>query len=329
MYRALSSTEHLEFSNKKQSILQVSEGFKNNIGSVISENYPVQHKKIYIITNLNTSTTWAAKHFCESVQSLGIKLSGVFIPNLSGGEVDFCGLMPISKAELMSKDIGSMQVVTSLLYSEIKKCGLDFAEKIVYLYDDILNQYFEENILVPKSDEIFVDMGAFDLQTSLDFVKWAKHGYKEIHAFEPDKSNYKQCLNRIATKNEFEKLKIHMVNKGAGLKNEKIRFSENGGSSSISADGVTEIEVVSLDSYLNGSPVTFIKMDIEGAELDALMGAKDTISKWKPRIAISIYHKHSDVIDIPKYILSLVPEYRMYIRHYTARATETVLFCTI
>ena len=70
-------------------------------------------------------------------------------------------------------------------------------------------------------------------------------------------------------------------------------------------------------------------MDVEGSELKALKGAKNIITQQKPRLAISIYHKPLDVFEIPDYILSLVPEYKMYIRQYASDFTETVLYAEV
>lgn len=67
-------------------------------------------------------------------------------------------------------------------------------------------------------------------------------------------------------------------------------------------------------------------MDIEGAELAALQGGAETIKRYKPKLAISIYHKPEDIIEIPIYIKSLVPEYKLYIRHYTNMYAETILY---
>ena len=67
-------------------------------------------------------------------------------------------------------------------------------------------------------------------------------------------------------------------------------------------------------------------MDIEGSELEALKGAAETIKKWRPKLAISIYHKYEDIIEIPEYILSIVPDYSFYIRHYSSDIWETVLY---
>ena len=73
----------------------------------------------------------------------------------------------------------------------------------------------------------------------------------------------------------------------------------------------------------------FIKADIEGAEMNLLHGAKKIIQKYKPKLAISIYHTIMDFFEIPLYIKSLVPEYKMAIRHYSNNTTETVLYAWI
>mgnify|MGYP002517000463 FL=1 len=75
--------------------------------------------------------------------------------------------------------------------------------------------------------------------------------------------------------------------------------------------------------------VTFIKMDIEGAEMEALEGAKRTIKKNRPKLAISIYHKEDDLWEIPYYVLSRYPWSKIYMRHYSLTTNETVLYATV
>ena len=89
------------------------------------------------------------------------------------------------------------------------------------------------------------------------------------------------------------------------------------------------IDVIQIDSLMNKEEVTFIKMDIEGAELKALKGAKNIILRDKPKLAISIYHKPEDIVEIPLFIKELVPEYKLYIRHYSNDSIETVLYAVI
>ena len=67
-------------------------------------------------------------------------------------------------------------------------------------------------------------------------------------------------------------------------------------------------------------------MDIEGTEMEALKGAEYIIKKYKPKLAISIYHKPEDIVEIPKYILNINPDYKLYLRHYSDNAGETVLY---
>ena len=87
--------------------------------------------------------------------------------------------------------------------------------------------------------------------------------------------------------------------------------------------------VVSIDDMVGDDKVTFIKMDIEGAEMEALEGAKQTIERNRPKLAISIYHKEEDLWEIPFYILSKYPWYKIYMRHYTLTTNETVLYATV
>ena len=81
-----------------------------------------------------------------------------------------------------------------------------------------------------------------------------------------------------------------------------------------------------IDDIVNAEGATFIKLDVEGAEIEALQGASETIQKCHPKLAICIYHKSTDILDLGKYILSLNPEYKMAIRHYTLTNCETVLY---
>ena len=75
-------------------------------------------------------------------------------------------------------------------------------------------------------------------------------------------------------------------------------------------------------------PVTFIKMDVEGYELASLRGAQKVIQKWKPKLAVCIYHRRQDLWEVQEYIASLVPSYRFYMRAYEDTTTELVLYAT-
>jgi FkbM family methyltransferase len=226
-------------------------------------------------------------------------------------------------------------------------CGATFKEyqKTVYAVENVLShgynkrqifllarwyrQYFNKDIMKPKEHEIFVDAGAMDLGTSMDFISWANGAYDYIYAFEPNTVLFCRC-KETAEKLALTNNKFYLYNQALSIKSAKVGFKQkNNGAGKLDPNGDIEIETVTLDEVLNGRPVTFIKMDIEGAELDALKGAQNTITKWKPRLAICLYHKMEDIIDIPAYILSLVPEYKMYIRHYSTVITEMVLLCII
>lgn len=90
-----------------------------------------------------------------------------------------------------------------------------------------------------------------------------------------------------------------------------------------------EIQVEALDNLFYDIPITFIKMDIEGAEKESLFGAKKIIQKYKPKLAICVYHKWEDIYEIPQIIKNFVPEYKIYLRHHSYGLTETVCYACL
>ena len=102
-----------------------------------------------------------------------------------------------------------------------------------------------------------------------------------------------------------------------------LKSGESG--STISPDGAVEITVDCLDNIQIPAP-TFIKMDIEGSEVQAILGAQSTIARFHPKLAICVYDNVGDFYRIPRLILKIQDNYDVYIRHYTESIYETVMF---
>ena len=206
------------------------------------------------------------------------------------------------------------------------------------------NQYFtlpQMNFL--NSDTVFVDCGACTGDTVEKFIIGCNSFFGKIYAFEPSKREYqafiKRC-KRLMEEYAMDESRVQIIQAGVGNKNTEAVMSsgwldERVGSLRISYDqqaineNAEKIKIVKLDDVLKGQRVDFIKADIEGSEMDMLEGAKNIIKSQKPCLAITIYHKLTDYYEIPLYIKSLVPEYRMKIRHHSTDFMETVLYCYI
>jgi FkbM family methyltransferase len=180
-------------------------------------------------------------------------------------------------------------------------------------------QYFEDFLSLKSNGEVFVDAGAFDGFTTSQFIKYCPN-YQNVYIFEPDSKNL------IKTKLNLQNFNhINYFPYGLFSRDETLKFSTGGAASRISSVGELSIQVKALDGIVNG-PVTFIKMDIEGAEMDAIEGARMMIQKYRPRLAICAYHKADDLWKIPALVKSIRPDYKVYLRHYMEGITETVLF---
>ena len=212
------------------------------------------------------------------------------------------------------------EIYQSLLLTDIP------AEKIIRINEaekTLQHQYFD----FPQyytAGGAFIDGGCLDLSTSQYFSKWSNGQYSKIYAFEPDPKSYQRCLTKAKEENLRD---LHIIQAGLGKETGIASFdATNNGSSHISNQGTQTIQIATIDETVGNEKVSFIKMDIEGAELDALMGAANTIQRDKPLCAICVYHKLGDVLVIMNYLKSLVPEYRFALRHYSSAWNETVLY---
>ncbi len=191
---------------------------------------------------------------------------------------------------------------------------------------NIDNQYFQKDLLPPWEEEVLVDGGAYTGDTIYSFMdNYINDNTKSfrIYAWEPEANNRRQLQKNCVGRN------VTIVPYGMWKDKNVLKFCEAAGSSCIEEHGIKDIEVNSIDNVHGGKKITFIKMDIEGAEIEALEGAKNTIISQHPKLAICIYHKPEHLYEIPLFIHDLVPEYKLYIRHHSDTISETVLYCTV
>lgn len=163
------------------------------------------------------------------------------------------------------------------------------------------------NLLKLTPTENYLDLGAFNGDTVLDFIKRAK-SWNGITALEPDARNFKR-LKAVA--DEF--YGISCFNLAVSNCCKQVHFSSRGGRNGRMSDKGAVIDAVSVDSL--NRPFSLIKADVEGAELDMLSGAVNTIKKFRPKMLISAYHRSEDIFTLPLKVLEIEPAYKIYMRH--------------
>ena len=183
---------------------------------------------------------------------------------------------------------------------------------------------FGEMRISYSEKEVFIDAGAYDGDTLKSYITSVGNNFLEYHCIEPDARNFK-ALNNFILKKQIKN--VYTYNIGVWDRETQLGFSSNfSESSKLSVASKTKISVNSIDNLFSDKPVTFIKMDVEGAEYKALLGAKKTILKNKPKLAICVYHKPEDLIEIPEIIRSFDNSYRFFLRHHENNFYETVLY---
>ncbi len=277
-------------------------------------------------------------------KGFGVNVDCFIDQDESKGPVDGqTGIKVITEKELLdNKELyGGKTVVISYpvkpVAHEVRKrlideIGIDENNIIMGIFDWRNNQGQYFDYFAPGENEVFVDCGCFDGATCFNFAGWCgSKGFEHIYSFEADPKNYEKSKELLAPLGKCE-----LFPYGTSDANKKVYFASDAFETSCiisreeaekkNFEGVTEIETVALDDVLAGKRVTFIKMDIEGAEYEALMGAKKLIMENRPRMAISVYHKFEDFVTLADLVLSMHPDYRIAYRHYGFDDLETVMY---
>jgi FkbM family methyltransferase len=186
--------------------------------------------------------------------------------------------------------------------------------------------YFLESLYRIEDREVFVDCGAYTGDTAEQVIR-RNPAFSRIVAIEADPENF-DCLTKwIGTLDTPVASRISALNVAVGAKRGKLRFQAGGGEGAkLAADGNVVVECIPIDELAPAAGSTFIKMDIEGAELDALAGARRSIQKNRPILSICVYHKQDDLWRIPLFIDTLVEDYRFFLRAHDVDGWQLVCY---
>jgi FkbM family methyltransferase len=191
---------------------------------------------------------------------------------------------------------------------------------------DTENQYFPSELINLTKNEIFLDSGAYDGDTLQEFCKRTNYLFTRYIALEPDPANYKKLLEKVKQGNSKTN-NIDVYSFAVGSKNCTLKFdATGGGGAGINENGELEVECKRIDDFFPDTAFTYLKFDIEGAELSALQGVDEVIKKYKPVLAVCIYHLPDDLWNIPLYIKNKYPFYNQFVRTHQNDGLDFVLY---
>jgi FkbM family methyltransferase len=266
----------------------------------------------------------------ERLRALGVKAYAQFMvlqvlrPDLYPPHMFYDGWL-----EDLVENLDQYKWLAETLADDTSRAHLDaiLRYRLTGSLDEILDiidweVYQPKGLIAFDEHEVYVDGGAYDGDTIKLFIDRVGGKFDGVVAFEPDPDTYGRLCDNFS-----DEPRVKPVNKGLFSEETTLRFTNDMHRASIIADdGEIEIQCCGLDDVLGGDRATFIKMNIEGAELEALRGAKRTIDAWKPRLGISAYHRPTDLWGVPRRILEVRGDYALYLRQQDAGVIETVCY---
>jgi FkbM family methyltransferase len=282
------------------------------------------HPEFCCVPGIDAVVVWPPVAFDADVEKPDLVLVSTSVPHYAAEMAEVCRSLNIEY--ICVGDLGVEDCRRTIFLNDFKArwesgCGI---------------QYLDKNIVMPRlsDNEVIVDGGSYDFKTMIEFMRVIPN-VQRIYSFEPDSKNIELAKDSI---DRFGMGKVKLFNAALHSHKCKLNFMDsttyfaphNQGSSITDRITGVEVEACAVDDVIPGEEkVTFIKMDVEGSELEALKGARNTIVRCKPKLAISVYHQPQDYIEIPLFVKSLVPEYKMYLRHESNAAYDTVAYFVI
>jgi FkbM family methyltransferase len=211
------------------------------------------------------------------------------------------------------KDKKSKNIFTKILNFK-QTFDLSFMDGFTNNFDE---QYFDKELIPAINDIVFIDGGAYVGDTLPNIMKFFPT-FKKIYAIEPN------TLHINIAKRDFLNIKnIEFIN--CGLGKEKVDLKDNNKTQNNCNHNYQALNINTIDNLID-EKFDFLKLDIEGAEVDTIIGSKNSIKKYHPILAICIYHKASHWYEVPQEVLKIRDDYDIYIRHYMEGIYETVMY---
>ncbi len=188
-------------------------------------------------------------------------------------------------------------------------------------------EYFPDTLFSLSPNEVFVDCGAFNGDTIRSFLRRQGSSFGNVIALEPDPANFQELQEYLSTLDSNIKDKVTALQLAVAAHKEKARFQATGTlESAITDTGTLEVDCAPLDEILGNCVPTYIKMDIEGAEPDALAGACRVIKQTSPVLAVCVYHRQDHLWRLPLFIKSLSSQYRFFLRPHDEEGWQLVCY---
>ncbi len=191
---------------------------------------------------------------------------------------------------------------------------------------DADESYFLDSIYSVLPGEVYVDCGAYDGDTARQVLQ--RNGeIGVLFAIEADPENFRALKAWKDTLEPDAARKIRACNVAVGARRGQLRFDATGGEGAcIAEDGALVVDCIPIDELVGESKPTFIKMDVEGFELEALEGARSVIQRYQPILSICAYHRQDDLWRIPLFIHSLVQDYLLFLRPHDTDGRQLVCY---
>jgi len=247
-------------------------------------------------------------------------------------------LLPFYAQDLPHKLLASKDDVlkASALWSD-NESAAEFARQVAWRFSGEWaftrptdpTSYFRPELFHPLAEEVFIDCGAFDGDTLRAFLTARQQSFRHFIAIEPDECSYRKLVQSVDDLPSATRAKVSAIRSAVGAERSVVRFEGDGSiSSRATSSGGNLVSCVPLSDLVPNSsrPVTFIKMDIEGAEIAALHGGAAIIKADRPLLAVCVYHTQDDLWRIPLLLHALLPDHGLHLRCHEGDGWQTVAY---